>query len=146
MPKPTLRRRAALAALLFAAPSAAWAATGWQHQPTPTPLPTRTAPATVEPEHIGDGICNRTPQVRQAILWRIEEVDHCAFVTDAHLAEVRGEFDLNWWKIKRLRAGDFDGLSSVTVLTLHYNRLASLEAGVFDGLSSLRRSICRSIG
>ena len=79
MPKPTLRRRAALAVLaavavlLFAA--CAVRATSY----AVTPTPTRSAPATVAPEHAGAGICGHTPQVRQAILWRIEGVDHCAF-------------------------------------------------------------------
>ena len=73
MTKPTLRRHAALtalaivAALLFAS-CAVEADTAWHDAITATPLPTRTAPATVAPEHVGDGICDRTPQVRQAIL------------------------------------------------------------------------------
>ena len=140
MPKPTLRRRAALAvlaavaALLFAA-CAVEALTPY----AVTPTPTRSAPATVAPEHAGAGICGRTPQVRQAILWRIEGVDHCASVTDAHLAGIGGTLDLSWWNIDRLQPGDLDGLSAVTHLSLNNNELTALEAGVFDGLVSLTR-------
>ena len=81
------------------------------------------------------GICGRTPAVRDQILHRIPNVSNCALVTDAHLAAITGTLSLNL--VRTIAAGDFDGLTSLTVLYLPHNRLATLPAGVFDELTAL---------
>ena len=90
------------------------------------------------------GICDRTPEVRDALLDLIETNEGaavvCADVTAAHLAGVTGDpddgIDLSRSGIVALKAGDFAGLTSLTDLTLS-RALASLPAGVFAGLTSL---------
>ena len=133
-------RRAAASALIVAAGLvlAACADQAGANFISPTPVPTRPALPTVAPEHADAGICSRTPQVREGILWRIEGVDHCALATHAHLAGIGGMLDLSWWNIARLQPGDFAGLAAVTSLDLRHNPLTVLEPGIFDGLASLR--------
>ena len=91
-------------------------------------------------------ICDRTPQVRDAIL-EVLDADDCAAVDSESLAGVEtlniasGEWwwlDLGReWYLTALRAADFDGLTGLKTLRLNYNRLTTLPAGVFDGLTSL---------
>ncbi len=83
------------------------------------------------------GICGRTEQVRDEILFRISGVSNCADVTDAHLAAITRTLHLNSKGITALAAGDFDGLTALTKLYLEGNDLASLPAGVFDELTAL---------
>ena len=85
------------------------------------------------------GICDRTPQVRDKLL-EITKVSSCESVTQRDLDEVafRGLY-LEGAGIARLRVGDFDGLGSLTVLSLHDNQLSTLPKGIFRGLSSLER-------
>ena len=82
-------------------------------------------------------VCDRTPQVLNAIVAAVSGVSNCRNVTEAHLAAIT-EFDLTYKDITSLKVGDFSGLSSVTLLQLHNNRLSSLPAGVFAGLSALK--------
>ena len=84
------------------------------------------------------GICGRTAAVRTAILGEISGVSNCANVTDAHLAAITDTLDLANDGITALAAGDFDGLTALTNLWLHYNNsLSTLPAGVFDELTAL---------
>ena len=83
-----------------------------------------------------NGICARTPQVRDAILAKLGESD-CSAVTRTALEGIFGRLYLNNMGITSLRYGDFNGLSSLYELGLSGNSLASLPAGVFSGLSSL---------
>ena len=83
------------------------------------------------------GICGRTAAVRTAILDEIPGVSDCADVTDAHLAAITGTLDLLTKGITALAAGDFDGLTALTVLDLFDNSLTTLPAGVFDNLTAL---------
>ena len=84
------------------------------------------------------GICGRTEQVRTAILARISGVTACADVTDAHLAAITGNtLNLETEGITALAAGDFDGLTALTELSLQQNSLETLPVGVFDELTSL---------
>ena len=83
------------------------------------------------------GICDRTKQVRDAIVAKIAGVGNCTQVTDAHMAKIKGRLRLENTKISSLQAGDFAGLPNLRVIHLHGNRLSSLPPDVFDGLSSL---------
>ena len=83
------------------------------------------------------GICGRTSAVQTAILAKIANVDNCADATANHLAAITGTLDLYRTSINALAAGDFDGLTSLTILNLGANRLTTLPAGVFDGLTAL---------
>ena len=84
----------------------------------------------------GTGICDRTRQVRDAILDKLNNVD-CSAVTDTHLSGIAGGLGLNAKGIERLQASDFQGLSSLEKLYLESNNLETLPADVFDGLTSL---------
>ena len=83
------------------------------------------------------GICGRTPAVMRAIA-RAGGVDagNCDQVTDQQLAEV-GQLYLNREGVTLLKAGDFEGLTSLKLLNLESNQLRELPAGIFDGLSDL---------
>ena len=95
-------------------------------------------------------VCDRTPEVRDAIVEQIPDVSDCADVTEAHLAEIDGVLDLQgpytYWgvtsglpnPIPELMAGDFSGLSMLEGLRLPYNDLTTLPPGLFHGLSSLK--------
>ena len=83
------------------------------------------------------GVCNRTPQVLDALV-SATGVDGCAEVTDAALGQIR-ELDLRELGIARLTAHDFVGLSGLESLLLRRNRLGELPHGVLDGLSNLER-------
>ena len=82
------------------------------------------------------GICDRTAQVRAAILSRIDGVTDCAAVTLGHLEAVASLF-IGFTGLAALQADDFSNLSSLTELYLHGNDLAELPPGVFSGLSAL---------
>ncbi len=77
-------------------------------------------------------ICDRTPQVRDAI------TDDCAAVGIAKWVAAIKTLNLGSKGLKALRPGDFEGLFSLQTLDLHGNRLTTLPAGVFDGLDSLQ--------
>ena len=81
-------------------------------------------------------VCDRTPQVRDAIVAVLPGVSDCNDVTKAHLALITN-LNLSDQNITALKAGDFDGLSSLRTLALYKNTLSSLPAGTFSGLSSL---------
>ena len=83
------------------------------------------------------GICGRTEQVRDALVALIPGVSHCADVTAPHLAAITGTLLLSGENITALAAGDFDGLTALTVLTWPDNDLTALPDDVFDGLTSL---------
>ena len=83
-------------------------------------------------------VCDRTPQVRDAIVAAVRGVSDCKDVTDAHLAAIRGLLDLRNKNISALKPGDFDGLSSLQDIRLDRNQLRALPADIFSGLSSLR--------
>ncbi|MDE0687246.1 MAG: cadherin domain-containing protein [Candidatus Poribacteria bacterium] len=81
---------------------------------------------------------DRTPQVRDAIVALIPGVDSADDVTAAHLSLIKN-LNLSEQNITTLKAGDFDGLSSLDSLALYKNRLRSLPADLFSGMSALSR-------
>ena len=87
-------------------------------------------------------VCERTPQVRDAI-WGRTGTSACSAITEAHLATIT-RLDLNHGglysrniSITALKLGDFDGLTNLRGLNLSDNQLSSLPAGLFDNLTAL---------
>ena len=89
-----------------------------------------------DPEPTIVNICDRTPQVRDAILANLRDVSDCAAVTDSDLNRVR-RLPLYYEEITALQAGDFQGLANLERLYLDGNSLTELPDGVFNGLSNL---------
>ena len=83
------------------------------------------------------GICDRTQEVRDAILTKLSDVSDCANVTDSHLAGITGDLTLSDKSISALKTGDFKGLSGLEQLYLDTNDLSDLPDGIFEGLESL---------
>ena len=84
-----------------------------------------------------DGICDRTQQVRDAIVATLPNVSDCANVTDTDLSRIYGYLDLENSGITELKSGDFQGLSRLGSLKLSRNSLSELPDGVFDDLGDL---------
>ena len=80
-------------------------------------------------------VCDRTPEVRDAIVAAVE-VNDCSEVTEAHLKKIR-VLNLNESSITSLKSGDFDGLSNLNTLYMNNNELSSLPSGIFDELTTL---------
>ena len=64
-------------------------------------------------------VCDRTVQVRDAIVAAVSGVSTCGGVTDAHLAAITS-LGLRSAGITSLKEGDFSGLTALT--SLHLNR------------------------
>ena len=79
-------------------------------------------------------VCERTPQVRDAIMEASGAVD-CAAVNSTRVTFL----NLFGKQLTALQASDFDGLTGLQFLSLFNNELTSLPAGVFDGLESLQQ-------
>ena len=90
-----------------------------------------TAPGTAA----GQGVCDRTPQVRDALV-EISGVTTCEEVSSEYLAGVTS-LQLQWTRIGSLQAHDFSGLSNLSQLELGYNSLTTLPMGIFGGLHNL---------
>ena len=86
---------------------------------------------------IKEGVCDRTPQVRDGILAKLSGTSDCAEVTDEHLSGIVRVLDLSSMGIAVLRVGDFSGLGNLGQLWLHENALTTLPADVFSDLGSL---------
>ena len=83
------------------------------------------------------GICDRTQQVRDAILAKLADVSECANVTDTHLGGITGDLTLSNQSISALKAGDFQGLTGLEQIYLNNNNLNDLPDGIFEGLEGL---------
>ena len=79
-------------------------------------------------------ICDRTPQIEDAILAAINPSPACEAVPEADLAAITFLFSTG---ITSLASGDFTGLSALVALDLSNHNLTTLPDGVFDGLSAL---------
>ena len=88
------------------------------------------------------GVCERTPQVRDALVAEAQANDaavtDCSDVDAAALVGITATLHLNGQGISALKPGDFAGLSGVTFLRLYGNALSALPAGVFDGLGAVQ--------
>ena len=83
---------------------------------------------------IDEGVCDRTPGVREGIrAWR-----SCHNVT-ADVLAVRQTLDIQGRGIESLQPHDFNGLSGLNALLLNENRLTELPEGIFEGLGNLRQ-------
>ena len=85
------------------------------------------------------GICDRTKEVRKAILRMIRGVSDCSKVNRERLERVQGNLVLTDSGITALQSWDFQDLPNVDELRLDRNDLESLPDDVFDGLDGLRR-------
>ena len=83
-------------------------------------------------------VCDRTQQVRDAIVAIVPGIDDCRDVTSTHLSVI-SNLNLSNQEISALKVGDFDGLSALTSLSIGNNELSSLPTNIFSGLSSLTR-------
>ena len=79
-------------------------------------------------------VCDRTPQVANAIVAAVFDADDCDEITSAQLAEIR-TLDLSG--ISSLKTGDFDGLTNLMSLDLSSGSLSELPTNIFDGLTNL---------
>ena len=86
------------------------------------------------------GICDRTEQVRDAIIYYVEDElgssRSCAEVTVADLAGLT-YLEAGNQSIMSLKSGDFSGLTSVTDLELNNNMFTTLPANLFSDMTSL---------
>ena len=88
-------------------------------------------------EAAASGICDRTEQVREAILDQLPDISDCALVTGTDLRSIT-ELSLSEMGITTLKSGDFRGLSNLEWLFLSNNELSVLPDGVFDNLTGLQ--------
>ena len=84
-----------------------------------------------------DLVCDRTPEVRDAIVAKVAGISNCADVTAAHLAAITGTLELDSTSVTSLKLGDFDGLTALEWLNMDYTRLTTLPAGIFNNLTAL---------
>ena len=81
-------------------------------------------------------VCNRTPEVAEAIAAAVPDVTDCANVTEVDLATIT-TLNLSSMSITALKSDDFSGMLSLTTLNLSNNILSSLPDGIFDDLPFL---------
>ncbi len=88
-------------------------------------------------------ISERTRQVRVAITLQID-VSPISLIKSTHLAQIKS-LDIPAPNprippdyLTSLKAGDFDGLTSLTTLSLADNQLSLLPSGIFDSLTALQ--------
>lgn len=84
------------------------------------------------------GVCDRTPQVRDALVASVGGGVTCADVTADQLGRI-GVLSLGSERIETLQSGDFAGLTSLEQLDLYDNDLTTLPPNIFAGLTNLRQ-------
>ena len=103
-----------------------------------------TVTVTINVTDVVSPISARTPQVRDAII-DAAGVSSEDDVTEAHLAAITSLY-LGNQNITALKAGDFDGLTALDLLSLTQNALRELPEGVFSDQTALTclfgRSTC----
>ena len=83
------------------------------------------------------GICDRTPEVADAIVAEIQSTRpeaSCADITEDELGSIEGPISI---KPSALKAGDFAALTTLTELKIAGSGLILLRAGTFTGLDNL---------
>ena len=83
-------------------------------------------------------VCDRTTEVRDAIVAAVPGKNACGDVTAEDLLKITS-IDLQSQNITALKAVDFNGLTNLTKLSLGNNDLSSLPADIFDGLTELEK-------
>ena len=83
-----------------------------------------------------DGVCDRTEEIRDAIVSAVTGVTDCAEITETQLGQIT-TLTLFAVNITALAADDLLGLSGLVKLNLAYNGLTALPPMVFDDLTSL---------
>ena len=84
------------------------------------------------------GVCDRTPQVRDALVAIVGGGVTCADVTPDQLGRI-SVLSLGSERIETLQSGDFAGLTSLEQLDLYDNELTALPPDIFAGLTNLRQ-------
>ena len=99
------------------------------------PLPlVWTAGCERRPEPQPGGVCDRTPEVRDAIVRGVPGVFRCEEITAEDLSWI-GVLAMR--HINELREGDFAGMIRLKYLNVVDGRLATLPEGIFARLSNL---------
>ena len=83
-----------------------------------------------------DGVCERTPQVRDALVAKAR-LSHCWQVGASRLAAMTGTLQLADREIAALKPGDFAGLGGLTVVVLSGNALGALPERVLEPLTGV---------
>ena len=83
-----------------------------------------------------DGVCDRTAEIRDAIVSAVTGVTDCAEITETQLGQIT-TLTLFGVSITALAADDLIGLSGLVTLNLAYTGLTVLPPTVFDDLTSL---------
>ena len=81
-------------------------------------------------------VSQRTPQVRDAIVAAVPDVNNAADVTEAHLAKIWG-LGIASKGITSLKSGDFEGLTALTHLHLEDNSISDISP--LENLTALIR-------
>ena len=84
------------------------------------------------------GVCDRTPQVRDALVAIVGGGVTCADVTADQLGRI-SVLSLGSERIETLQSDDFSGLTSLEQLDLYDNDLTALPPNIFAGLTNLRQ-------
>ena len=84
------------------------------------------------------GVCDRTPQVRDALVVIVGGGVTCADVTPDQLGSI-SVLSLGSERIETLQSGDFAGLTNLEQLDLYDNDLTALPPNIFAGLTNLRQ-------
>ena len=85
------------------------------------------------------GVCDRTAEVRDAIVSLVSGKTACSAITDADLAKIHRLPVNNDRNFTALKSGDFAGLTALKQLLLNDSSLASLPANIFDELTTLEQ-------